>query len=451
MKATHLKIVVRVAALLFLAAIALSAWVLWNFAHGSSARLQFGAFDSGDMDPFTAGSILLSSLGGFIALRRRLRSIGHVIGIIGGLPAAARLIDLARGTDLSDHLAVFGLAKLHLQETALMPMPVAASIAILLCAIAFILLVARQYSAAQVSAALALGPAAASGLGDLLGVDVLAGRLPVATLLAILLCGGGILAGTGHRGALRAILSASLPGRFARDQVLTSTLAPIGFAALFAKLLPADRHPDALPETVVAVVLVAWITVGVTAVIGRRLDILRHRAEAELRSMARRDPLTGLLNRGSMDRTLPGRIARAQQAKRPISFLMCDLDHFKKLNDEHGHAAGDQVLRRTADRISAAVRESDQVFRYGGEEIAVLLEDCGPADAMRIAEKIRESVKAAARRAADPVLPTITISIGAATSEHGESELGQILARADDCLYQAKEGGRDRVQQDVLP
>jgi diguanylate cyclase (GGDEF)-like protein len=206
-----------------------------------------------------------------------------------------------------------------------------------------------------------------------------------------------------------------------------------------------------MPETVVATVVVAWISIGVTAVVGRRLDIARHRAEADLRAMARRDSLTGLLNRRSMDVSLDNRFALARQNARPISFLMCDLDHFKKLNDEHGHATGDLVLQRTAGRISAAVRDSDQVFRYGGEEIAVLLDDCGPADAMRIAEKIRESVKAAPRRSADPVLPTITISIGAATSERGESELGQILARADDCLYQAKEGGRDQVQQVVLP
>jgi len=205
-----------------------------------------------------------------------------------------------------------------------------------------------------------------------------------------------------------------------------------------------------LAETVATIIVIAWITIGATALVGRRLDLKRHRAEAELRNLARHDPLTGLLNRRSMDYALPQRYARARSAERPITLMMCDLDHFKTLNDEHGHAAGDQVLRRTAERVSAAVRDSDLVFRYGGEEIAVLL-DCGPADAIRIAEKIRESVKAASRRAADAELPPVTISIGVATSEAGATQLGQILAAADETLYNAKDAGRDCVRHVALP
>jgi diguanylate cyclase (GGDEF)-like protein len=114
------------------------------------------------------------------------------------------------------------------------------------------------------------------------------------------------------------------------------------------------------------------------------------------------------------------------------------------LNDEFGHAFGDQVLKRTAERISASVRDTDLVFRYGGEEILVLL-DCGPADAIRIAEKIREAVKAPGRRSADPDLPPVTISIGGATSEQGTTDRGRVLAAADESLYAAKDAGRDRV------
>jgi diguanylate cyclase (GGDEF)-like protein len=197
-------------------------------------------------------------------------------------------------------------------------------------------------------------------------------------------------------------------------------------------------------------IVIAWITIGATALVGRRLDIRRHRAEAELRNMARYDALTGLLNRRSMNISMPQRHAAARSEQQPLTLMMCDLDHFKRLNDEHGHAVGDDVLRRTAQRVHAAVRESDLVFRYGGEEIAVLLE-CGPADAMRIAEKIREAVKAKGRRAGDEGYPPVTISIGAATSETAKTELKELMAAADECLYAAKHAGRDCVRLVTLP
>ena len=192
-----------------------------------------------------------------------------------------------------------------------------------------------------------------------------------------------------------------------------------------------------------------WFFIGATALVGRRLDIQRHRAEAELRSMARHDALTGLLNRRSMNSALPQRHAEARADGLPITLMMCDLDHFKKLNDEYGHAVGDDVLRRTAQRVNAAVRDSDLVFRYGGEEIAVLLQ-CGPSDALRIAEKIREAVKAKGRRAGDEGFPPVTISIGAATSERGGTDLKELMAAADDCLYAAKDAGRDCVRHVTL-
>jgi diguanylate cyclase (GGDEF)-like protein len=130
--------------------------------------------------------------------------------------------------------------------------------------------------------------------------------------------------------------------------------------------------------------------------------------------------------------------------------MMCDLDHFKNLNDEHGHAVGDDVLRRTAQRVHAAVRDSDLVFRYGGEEIAVLLE-CNAADALRIAEKIREAVKSRGRRAGDEGYPPVTISIGVATSELAKTDLKELMAAADEALYAAKDEGRDCVRRVILP
>jgi diguanylate cyclase (GGDEF)-like protein len=454
MNAIHLKAVTRSAAILCLAAVALSLYVLGSYAGGVNAgwRPQVAGFDLGLTNSLTALSILFGASGNFIAMRRGWRRLGLTISALAGIPALLRLIDLAAGTGLADHIMPFRAEILAEQAAGIANrMGVAASVSILCCSFAALLNLARRYSAAQLCGALALGPALASAVGSLLGVEVVLGRMGVLTLIDVLLLASGMLAGTGHRAALRAILSDSVPGHFARHQLIIGTLAPLGFAVLFARLLPVAEHPDAVAETVVCTVLVVWISIGMTAVVGRRLDIARHRAEAELRVMARVDPLTGLLNRRSMDVSLEDQFERARAAGQSISLLMCDLDRFKRLNDEHGHAAGDRVLKRTAERISAAVRDTDQVFRYGGEEIAVLLRDCGSETAVRIAEKIRESVKAPGRRAADAALPTVTISIGAATSDRGETPARKLLGAADDCLYRAKEGGRDRVMETTLP
>jgi diguanylate cyclase (GGDEF)-like protein len=454
MNAIHLKAVTRSAAIFCLAAVAVSLYVLGSYAGGIAGgwRPHLFGIDFGVSNSLTALCILVGASGGFISMRRGWRRLGLAVSALAGVGALLRLIDVAAGTGLANLITPFHAEVLAEQAAGMSNrMSVAAAVSILFCSIASLLILRRRYSTAQLCAALAIGPSLASAVSTVLNVDVVLGRMGTLTLIDMLLWACGILAGTGHRAALRAILSDSVPGRLARQQILIGTLAPLGFAALFARLLPVAEHPDAVAETVVCTILVAWISTGMTAMVGRRLDIARYRAEAELRAMARIDALTGLLNRRSMDIALDEHFERARSLGRPTSLLMCDLDRFKKLNDEHGHAAGDRVLKRTADRIAAAVRESDQVFRYGGEEIAVLLEDCAPETALRIAEKIRESVKAPGRRAADTALPTVTISIGAATSSRGETPSRKLLGAADDCLYQAKDAGRDRVVQNTLP
>jgi diguanylate cyclase (GGDEF)-like protein len=454
MNAIHLKAVTRSAAVFCLLAAALSVYVLGSYAGGipSGWRPHLLGLDFGVTNSLTALSVLIGASGGFISMRRGWRRLGLTISALAGAGALLRLIDVAAGTGLADLITPFSGEILAEQAAGISNrMGFAAAISILFCSLAALLILGRRYSAAQFCAALSIGPPLASAVSTVLHVDIVLGRMGTLTLIEVLLWAGGILAGTGHRAALRAILSDSVPGHFARRQLAIGTLAPLCFAILFARLLPLAEHPDAVAETVVCTILVTWISIGMTAMVGRRLDIARYRAEAELRAMARIDPLTGLLNRRSMDIALEEHFERARSLRQPTSLLMCDLDRFKRLNDEYGHAAGDRVLKRTAERIAAAVRESDLVFRYGGEEIAVLLEDCAPETALRIAEKIRESVKAPGRRAADQTLPTVTISVGAATSTGAQTPPGKLLAAADNCLYQAKEGGRDRVEQTTLP
>ena len=419
MKSALLKFVVAVAALCDLAALLLCILAL---------AAEFGGIEAGfiaDIDPPTALVLLLLALGVLLARFRTGRLPGRLISALAGLAGAVSLV----------------------LQSGVAP---ATAAAVMCYGVASLLFLIRRYDLGQGAAALAFLPSLGSVIGHLLGTHVLFGLPSEPALLVTVLCGVGLLGGTAHRGSIRVFLSETISGRFARKQILISTLVPVAFALFFAHLLPVGGQPLALAETVAAIIVMAWITIGITALVGRRLDIQRHRAEAELRSMARHDPLTGLLNRRSMSTALPQRHAEARAERQPITLMMCDLDHFKNLNDEYGHAVGDDVLKRTAQRVAASVRDSDLVFRYGGEEIAVLL-DCGAADALRIAEKIRESVKAPTRRAGDVDLPAVTISIGAATSTRGKTALDQILTVADECLYTAKNAGRDCVRHATLP
>jgi diguanylate cyclase (GGDEF)-like protein len=411
MKSVLLKFVVGAAALCGVAAVLLSACALAGIGP---------AFDR-----LSAASLLLIALGVLLARFRKVRTAGRLVTALGGF---------------------IGLAMLLSPDA----MPRATSAALICYGTASLLFLARRYYLGQAAASLGFLPSLGSAIGYLLQTEVLFGRPTYLVLLVTVLCGSALLGGTAHRGAIRVFLSKTISGSFARKQLLVATVGPVLVAVFYASLLPEGSAPLAVAETVATTIVLGWITFGATALVGRRLDIKRHKAEAELRNAARHDALTGLLNRRSMNISMPQRHAEARAESQPITLMMCDLDHFKRLNDEHGHAVGDEVLRRTATRVHAAVRDSDLVFRYGGEEIAVLLE-CGPADAIRIAEKIRESVKSRGRRAHDEDFPPVTISIGAATSEHAKTDLKALMAAADEQLYAAKDAGRDCVKTITLP
>jgi diguanylate cyclase (GGDEF)-like protein len=168
------------------------------------------------------------------------------------------------------------------------------------------------------------------------------------------------------------------------------------------------------------------------------------RLRRDLEQLATHDSLTGLRNRRWLDAAFADRLERTLAAGRPASLLMVDLDRFKALNDEHGHQAGDAVLRRTGARLAASVRPQDLLARYGGEEFAVLLPDTAVDEAVAAAERLRLAVSAppSDTRAGDA--PPVTISIGVATSA-GRASLAGLLAAADAALYRAKQAGRNRV------
>jgi two-component system cell cycle response regulator len=175
-----------------------------------------------------------------------------------------------------------------------------------------------------------------------------------------------------------------------------------------------------------------------------RTKDLQHELVAQgmrLESLLREDALTGLLNRRAILSQLSGTISGARRHGHPLSVAMVDLDEFKAVNDQHGHAAGDEVLIAAVRAMRAHLRAEDQLGRLGGEEFLVVLTDTHEGAAARVAEKLRAEVAAA--RVGGPVSFAVTCSIGVATWAGESPEM--LLRRADEALYAAKDAGRDRV------
>ena len=160
--------------------------------------------------------------------------------------------------------------------------------------------------------------------------------------------------------------------------------------------------------------------------------------------MSQIDALTGLNNRAAYDRDIERELSLAARHKRPLSLMLLDIDFFKKVNDEYGHAGGDKVLRVVADTLKEVTRDSDVVFRYGGEEFAVLFSDVDSLCALDVAERIRLAVKNCLI-GYDNRLINITISGGMASycADEGSESL---FKRTDAALYRAKKMGRDQIK-----
>ncbi|WP_394688710.1 diguanylate cyclase [Hoeflea sp.] len=168
-----------------------------------------------------------------------------------------------------------------------------------------------------------------------------------------------------------------------------------------------------------------------------------HEAEEVLNDMARQDELTGLANRRAFEAVLPDMMGRAKRFEEQFTLLAIDIDHFKQVNDTHGHAAGDEVLRAVARTMKDTMRDSDRVFRVGGEEFAVLLPRTDGATARLAAERIRQAVEMAPVSLKSTEI-AVTVSIGMA-STLDFLEKSDLLEAADAALYRAKHEGRNRV------
>jgi two-component system cell cycle response regulator len=159
----------------------------------------------------------------------------------------------------------------------------------------------------------------------------------------------------------------------------------------------------------------------------------------QVQRLAATDGLTKIANRRTFEQTLEREVARATRSAEHVSLVMVDIDHFKSLNDTHGHQAGDEVLRNVAAALAMECRDFDTAARYGGEEFAVVLPGCGPEEAAKIADRLRKAVSAA------PSIVEITASAGVATFPSHAGDADTLVRAADDALYTSKRNGRNRT------
>ena len=157
---------------------------------------------------------------------------------------------------------------------------------------------------------------------------------------------------------------------------------------------------------------------------------------------ARHDQLTGALARTPMMDVAREELSRAQRTSRPVGLLMIDVDHFKSVNDQHGHLMGDTVLAELVARIQGSLRTYDAVGRYGGDEFVVVLPDCGLEETTEVCDRLVKACRWPIER--DGVRVEPTVSVGGAVDLDGSTQLDELLHTADALLYAAKEEGRDR-------
>jgi len=169
------------------------------------------------------------------------------------------------------------------------------------------------------------------------------------------------------------------------------------------------------------------------------------RANEQLAKLSMTDRLTGLLNRGTWENLVDAEYERYRRYGQATSLVMFDIDHFKKVNDTHGHLAGDEVIKHTAAVTKASLRQSDTSGRYGGEEFGIILPETDAEGARIICERIRETIEqSVVETSVAPI--QYTISMGIAQLNEGPENYMQWMQLADKALYAAKEGGRNRVK-----
>jgi len=254
--------------------------------------------------------------------------------------------------------------------------------------------------------------------------------LPVAAAIALSLLEHGV---HGAMWCYPAILFCYfvLPGR----QATVGAASLVGMASVLVHQILGLPTMVRFAATAAISIVFIHIILGVVGELQRKLV-----------EQATTDPLTGALNRRQMRASLADAIEHSRRGGHAVSLLVFDLDHFKNINDSHGHAAGDQALQRLVALVHERARRIDRLFRMGGEEFALLLPNTAEADALRVAEELRARIA----RAGWPCEAAVTVSVGVAQLHAAQTQDAWLKA-ADDALYRAKAEGRDCVRAAARP
>lgn len=228
------------------------------------------------------------------------------------------------------------------------------------------------------------------------------------------------------------IPAATLPARFGGRGLIAGTAITYAFLLLVTVGVDAGAVAD---EPQLLIFPAGLIAATLALSMALRSAEIHHRAESVI------DQLTGMLNRKALEARASELEQQASVAGQPVGLILCDVDHFKTVNDTHGHAVGDAVLKDIAYRIRKELRAYDLAYRLGGEEFAVLVPGASLTEAEEVAERLRAAVGQSDINGYE-----VTISLGAAVSPAGPLDFEDLYERADEALYAAKREGRDRVR-----
>ncbi|MFK7885790.1 MAG: diguanylate cyclase [Gammaproteobacteria bacterium] len=258
-------------------------------------------------------------------------------------------------------------------------------------------------------------------------------RVRMASILLAVLCAIGVVITVTLKGPVQifwaypsvlAIFFLMLP----REAAITCALMTVGLV------------PALLGRVESITVSSVLITLLLTNAFAYAFAVLTSDQRDQLLQLATRDPLTGADNRRALEERMADGIAAHQRSQKPLSLLLFDIDHFKRINDSHGHDVGDEVLINITKLVAQRIRATDKLFRIGGEEFVILVDGDIPGVAAPLAEDLRKLVETSDM----PASCRVTMSIGVAQLTAGETPRGW-LRRADEALYVAKNGGRNQV------
>ncbi len=226
------------------------------------------------------------------------------------------------------------------------------------------------------------------------------------------------------------------------DYLVDTPTRIIGGLSVTVDRTPYDRQYDRILHQLSQGYLGIWI-VGITGLVA--FNIIGSGLLRRIEYASTHDGLTGLLNRREIEGRLHAECMRAERYKHELSVLMLDVDHFKQVNDTHGHQLGDAALRAVAETIRKKIRRTDSVGRYGGEEFLVLSPETSPEKAGELGRRLNESMKAASIPLPDGSALSLTVSVGISSLTRKRKTPDHLLGSADEALYRAKKGGRDLV------